>query len=556
MRKLRCVGICILFFVALFSSLSFAASLRVSWNATPAADLDGYNVYYGTRSGVYTNVATVRNATSYIISNVQNGYTYYVAVTSFDLSGNESVRSTEISAYVPAVVQPTDTTPPTGSLLINTGAETTSSTTVTLSLYFSDAGGAVTAMKFSNDGINYTDETSVAPSIIWTLSSGYGAKTVYVLFKDAAGNWMNSPATASIFLVSSPVPGPEAAASFVEAVAAPADTTPAQSDDANARTVPDDISGIKPEIISPENNQIEVPLRPMLKTTSLAEDYPQVQWEISNDDGEVLLDLTTARYRTGLLVPEMVLSVGMKHYCRVRYLAADGTASEWSDPVAFTTVQYDSADMNMNGIPDDQELIVSEEIDLDMNGVYDRMQADIKSLLTLVGGEYVSLQMLTNCRAISAFKSIDPSTIEDTQGKPYDLPFGLIDFRAEVDRPGDFAEVVVYLSQPAPPGAKWYMYDEASGWRVYPHAAFSEDRMNVTVRLKDGDREYGDADGVANGIIIDPSGLGVGGDSEGSMCFITATTVDDSPFSLWAAMLLVLMVLVMTGKRSRPRGRQ
>jgi hypothetical protein len=171
-----------------------------------------------------------------------------------------------------------------------------------------------------------------------------------------------------------------------------------------------------------------------------------------------------------------------------------------------------------------------------------------------VGGEYVSLQMLTNCRAISAFKSIDPSTIEDTQGKPYDLPFGLIDFRAEVDRPGDFAEVVVYLSQPAPPGAKWYMYDEASGWRVYPHAAFSEDRMNVTVRLKDGDREYGDADGVANGIIIDPSGLGVGGDSEGSMCFITATTVDDSPFSLWAAMLLVLMVLVMTGKKITPRG--
>jgi hypothetical protein len=46
-----------------------------------------------------------------------------------------------------------------------------------------------------------------------------------------------------------------------------------------------------------------------------------------------------------------------------------------------------------------------------------------------------------------------------------------------------------------------------NGWQDYSdHAIFSEDRKSVTLEFKDGG--FGDADGTANGIIIDPSGLG------------------------------------------------
>ena len=77
--------------------------------------------------------------------------------------------------------------------MINSGAATTTTNAVTLTLSASDAGGTVTGMKISNDGVSYSSEVAYATSRTWTLSSGYGNKTVYVLFKDSAGNWMKIP---------------------------------------------------------------------------------------------------------------------------------------------------------------------------------------------------------------------------------------------------------------------------------------------------------------------------------------------------------------------------
>jgi hypothetical protein len=110
--------------------------------------------------------------------------------------------------------------------------------------------------------------------------------------------------------------------------------------------------------------------------------------------------------------------------------------------------------------------------------------------------------------------------------------------------------VVIYLSEPAPQGAKWYMYDETNGWREYPHVVFSDDRMKVTIQLKDGDPDYGDTDGVANGIIIDPGGIGVDGiqqtkadRSSSSGCFIDTSMHHSSSQDMWAAMVLILLLV-------------
>lgn len=81
-----------------------------------------------------------------------------------------------------------DTTPPTGTISINSGAATTNSTTVTLTLSCTDASGC-SEMQFSNDNTAWSTAEAYATSKTWTLLSGDGTKTVYVKFKDAAGNW-------------------------------------------------------------------------------------------------------------------------------------------------------------------------------------------------------------------------------------------------------------------------------------------------------------------------------------------------------------------------------
>jgi hypothetical protein len=375
MRHVRNIGVIVIVYAFLFPPLCTAASLLVTWKANTDADLAGYKVYYGTQSGTYGTVADVQKATSYQISNVQNGSTYYVAVTSYDTSKNESNRSTEISVYIPVSVSgaASDTTPPTGSVVVNAGAATTSTSAVSLTLSASDAGGTVTGMKISNDGVTYSSEYVYATSCTWTLSSGYGTKTVYVLFKDSAGNWMKTPATGTIQEVKN--------------------ATPSENTETSAQT---GNSLIKLEIISPENNAVEVSLRPVLKTTALADDYSLTEWEISNDKGDVLLDLKSSTQRTEFVVPELILDAAMKYYCRVKFYDDQNNTTEWSGPVAFQTVQIDPADLNKNGIPDDQELLSGEDVDLDKDGVPDRDQDNMKALVTAAGEEYVSLKMSTN----------------------------------------------------------------------------------------------------------------------------------------------------------------
>ena len=80
-----------------------------------------------------------------------------------------------------------DTTASWGSVQINSGADYTNVTTVSLSLVATDSGSGVSQMRFSNDGATFTDWESYATAKIWDLSTGDGVKYVHVQFKDYAG---------------------------------------------------------------------------------------------------------------------------------------------------------------------------------------------------------------------------------------------------------------------------------------------------------------------------------------------------------------------------------
>ncbi len=100
-----------------------------------------------------------------------------------------------------------DTTPPTGSIKINNGDSTTTSTTVTLTPTADDANG-VTQMRLKNDGDDWNDWEEVATKT-WTLTYGFGTKTVFAQFKDSAE--LVSPiynATINLIEIVSPTPTP------------------------------------------------------------------------------------------------------------------------------------------------------------------------------------------------------------------------------------------------------------------------------------------------------------------------------------------------------------
>jgi large repetitive protein len=201
MRNIRNIFVMIVVFLAFFPDTGIATSLQVTWTADTDSDLAGYKVYWGTASGAYGTPASVTSGTLYDISSVQAGTTYYVAVSAYDTSGNESAKSTQQSITVPA----SDTTPPTGSITINSGAATTSSTSVTLTLSATDNSGTVTGMEFSNDGTTWSSQVAYATSYSWSLSSGFGTKTVYAKFVDPSGNW-SSAVTDTINLVDTTPP--------------------------------------------------------------------------------------------------------------------------------------------------------------------------------------------------------------------------------------------------------------------------------------------------------------------------------------------------------------
>lgn len=287
----------------------------------------------------------------------------------------------------------------------------------------------------------------------------------------------------------------------------------------------------KPTLVSPADGTTNVSLATELRTGNFSDPdsgntHLQTRWQISKllDFSLLVLDVTSTSHRIILTVPESVLEEGITYYWRAMFYDNHESASEWADPYSFTTITTSNDTNPENGVPDAQE--VDDTVDLDENGEPDTKQSDIKCVDTVVGDGQIGVKGSTNVTSVESLKSIDPASISDTTNKPDEMPLGLISFKVLVNSPGDTAEITVYLSEAAESTDGWYKYDSINGWQDYSaHATFSADRKSLTLELKDGG--FGDADGTANGIIVDPSGQAnsssgstttTGGSSSG--CFI------------------------------------
>jgi hypothetical protein len=79
-----------------------SSSLTLTWNGNTEKDLAGYKVYRATSSGAYgAPIAAIPgNTPSYTATGLEFGTTYFFVVTAYDIAGNESAYSNEVSKSI------------------------------------------------------------------------------------------------------------------------------------------------------------------------------------------------------------------------------------------------------------------------------------------------------------------------------------------------------------------------------------------------------------------------------------------------------------------------
>lgn len=249
------------------------------------------------------------------------------------------------------------------------------------------------------------------------------------------------------------------------------------------------------------------------------------QWRIALDAdfSDIVFDLTTPVQLTELTLPEFVLEAGTTYFWRVRHIDDAGAASEWSATASFTTVAVSPSDVDDDGVPDNQA--VDGSVDLDGNGVPDIGQPGFLAVKTPDGLARIGVTVESG-GTVTALHAVNGASAAPEI--PGDMPFGLINFRIQLDEDVSVAEVRVYFSEPLAESAAWYKYDLAYGWQaVEKLVQVAPDRRSILLTLTDG--AFGDADGVANGVMIDPAGVVVadspppptGGGGDGGGCFLS-----------------------------------
>jgi len=269
----------------------------------------------------------------------------------------------------------------------------------------------------------------------------------------------------------------------------------------------------RPVLLSPYNKATNVMATPLLQTDTFRDsdhsNHMATQWQISKtlDFSMLVLDIRSQMFLTDFSVPYGILTPQERYYWRACHIDHHSSSSDWSDIKEFSTTDFH--------LP----IITNETIDLDQNGESDISQTNMA--LIQIDSKYMGVQSQTEGVSI-----VTAQTIENTYGTfPADMPYGLISFRVSCPV-GAEIDITLYFSEELPLNAIWYKLDYSTGFTDYSsHTAKQLPGHQMIVKLKDGG--FGDADGVVNGVIVDPGGIGILNDDhtladegDSSNCFI------------------------------------
>lgn len=137
------------------------------------------------------------------LNGLRSDTTYYFRAVAMDIAGN--VAASQVMSFRTGSPVPTDTAPPTGSLMINDGTKYTRSRYVALTLNASDNVTQQSQLQFrAGEGVNASNVSwgswqQFNSKVTLQVSSGDGQKNIWVMYRDAAGN-MSQAYLASITL--------------------------------------------------------------------------------------------------------------------------------------------------------------------------------------------------------------------------------------------------------------------------------------------------------------------------------------------------------------------
>ncbi|MEW6185745.1 MAG: fibronectin type III domain-containing protein [Thermodesulfobacteriota bacterium] len=76
------------------------SQVKLAWDPNTESDLAGYAIYYGMQSGNYQWKIDVGDITTYTLTGLKPGITYYIAATAYNIEGLESGFSNEVDYKV------------------------------------------------------------------------------------------------------------------------------------------------------------------------------------------------------------------------------------------------------------------------------------------------------------------------------------------------------------------------------------------------------------------------------------------------------------------------
>ena len=164
-----------------------------------------------------------------------------------------------------------------------------------------------------------------------------------------------------------------------------------------------------------------------------------------------------------------------------------------------TTETEDPDDTDGNGVDDFFQ--VEGETDTNNNGINDS-EENIFAIEDAEQGRTIGVD--AGSAAMSGLTSLSKNDIPEEVRPGDPMPYGLFSFRIDNLSPGATVDIDFYFPAELPLDTRWYKYDSASGVLNDYTDNIAIDENKVMLTITDGD--YGDEDGIVNGIIIDPSG--------------------------------------------------
>lgn len=276
-----------------------------------------------------------------------------------------------------------------------------------------------------------------------------------------------------------------------------------------------------PTLIYPVDGEDGVPTKPTLRVDDYSDGsntYGHTEWQIALDCGFAESDIIWKEMNTEttFTVPDLVLDAGLTDYClRVRFVDADGLASDWTGPIRFTTVEFDDDDLDGNGVPDDQEV---DDPAVNFPGL---TPGDLIKFARN-GDLEIALEGMDFVDAVQYLMFMDDIVCDGSGSCTF--PAGWIGFKVHMNAVGAMMKVKLHFSSDLPEGISWYQHNAKKGCVSFDDAVEQLDARTVVISITDGGD--GDADELENGIVVDPisycviPATGGGGGGGSDTCFI------------------------------------